>query len=92
MMVVIALLLALFGGPNVSNHIGGVVGPQLQGQPPAAFDGMSGVPTAHDGMSGVPTANDGMSGVPTATTPMPAPVAPPPMSRPAADGMSGTPT
>jgi hypothetical protein len=93
MMVVIAIFLALLGGPNVSNHAGGFIGPQLQGQPPTAFDGMSGVPTVNqDGMSGVPTANhDGMSGVPTAAPPPPAPVAPA-TYRPTADGMSGTPT
>jgi hypothetical protein len=93
MMVVLAILFALFSSPNVSNHVGGFVGPQLHGQPPAAFDGMSGVPTVnHDGMSGVPTANqDGTSAVPAPTPPPRAPVAPR-TSRPAADGMSGTPT
>jgi hypothetical protein len=71
MLVVLAIYAMLFGGPNVSFHAGVAVGPQFQGAPATAFDGMSGIPTgttpgpAPVAPSG--PSSDGMSGPPTVT-------------------------
>ena len=59
MLVVLALLFALFGGPNVSLHDTTSGGPSLLGAPPAAYDGTSGGPSSlgpvDDGTSGGPS-------------------------------------